>query len=127
MVIRPGATLEHIKLYTSEGLEFTSEGLTIYEGDTASINVRFTPEDTKDSDIVISITNEENFVEYGDKRYEYDNDTKTITLTGADVSSVRTSVLTVTSATVPSVSVSIPIYVKNIVSRLVHLRYETRG
>ena len=127
IVIRPGATLEHIKLYTSEGLEFTSEGLTIYEGDTASINVRFTPEDTKDSDIVISITNEENFVEYGDKRYEYDNDTKTITLTGADVSSVRTSVLTVTSATVPSVSVSIPIYVKNIVSRLVHLRNETRG
>ena len=127
IVIRPGATLEHIKLYTSEGLEFTSEGLTIYEGDTASINVRFTPEDTKDSDIVIGITNEENFVKYGDKRYEYDNDTKTITLTGADVSSVRTSVLTVTSATVPSVSVSIPIYVKNIVSRLVHLRNETRG
>ena len=44
--------------------------LTIYEGETASINVRFIPEDTKDSDIVI------NNINHIVVRYKKPNETK---------------------------------------------------
>lgn len=127
--VRPQATLEYIKLFSTEGVQYTSEGITIYEGDTVNISVRFTPEDTKDKDIKITLTNPENFVKIGSAQlpYEYSDRTNTLSLTGADVSTTRTSVLTITSVKVPSVSVSIPVHVKNIVSRIVYLQNETRG
>jgi hypothetical protein len=127
--VRPQATLEYIKLFSSEGTEYTTEGITIFEGESVSINVRYSPEDTKDKDIEITVTGEENFVPVGANKlpYEYSERTNTISLTGADVSSAKTSLLTVTSKKVPSVSISIPIQVKNIVSRVLYLKNETLG
>lgn len=127
ITIRPGATLERIRLFNVEGNEISKDGIELYEGSQVTINVQFTPDDTKDTDVKIDVTSPENFVLVGDSPYEYSEKTRNITLTGADVSSTKSSILTVTSTKVPSVSAAIPIYVKNIVSRILYLVDETDG
>lgn len=121
--IKPQATLSFIRFYDETGKEMDyNSGISFYEGEKLMIHVEFDPADTADTAIDITTTNDEYF-----SSIEYDENNRVIYLTSADVNSLKTTTLTVRSKTVPGVSRSIMINIKNIVSRIIHLVDDTEG
>lgn len=126
--VRPSATLNAIRLYDVSGNEVDYEkGISVYEGESIGVQVRFTPEDTTDKDITISFDKPGIFEYKGGKPYEYSENTNLITLTGAEVSTRQTAIMTISSKNVANVVRSLQVNVLNVVSRIIKLQDATSG
>lgn len=123
--VRPTATLESIKIIDSTQHEIDyNAGIEIYEGETATFTVLFTPEGTADTEVDITVTNPQYLVRHGLNYYEYSDQSHQLTITAADVSRRETAAIRVASHSLPSINRTIPIHVNNIVSRIIYLQDE---
>lgn len=126
--VGPSATLNAIRLYDVSGNEVDYEkGISVYEGESIGVQVRFTPEDTTDKDITISFDKPGIFEYKGGKPYEYSENTNLITLTGAEVSTRQTATMTISSKNVANVVRTLQVNVLNVVSRIIKLQDATSG
>jgi len=126
--IAPSATLQSIQIMDSTNHEIDyNEGISLYEGETQSFTIVFTPSDTTDDELDFVVSNPEYLVHYGANAYEYSSTTRTLSITGADVSRTQAAAIRISSKNLPTINRSIPIHVYNIVSRVIYLQDETRG
>lgn len=117
--IRPSATLSSIKLFDTNGNEIDYDnGIAINEGDNYTLNVGFIPVNSPDSSLIFEVTGT-NYL-----TYEYDPTSKSLTITGKNVTKQEVAYITVRSAIITTIYTTAKFLINNVVSRIFYIQDE---
>lgn len=118
LILNPSATLTSIVITDINGVEIDSTTpITINETETKTFNVKFLPIGTTDDQI-----NTPRIVGGDYVAVSYDAILKQLSVTGKDVASTSYVTVIIDSSTVPNKSASLAFNVRNVASRIIHLK-----